>query len=155
MQRYGRHALWPSQAATISGGLLDRGHPALAIKMPTSAGKTALIELLVADTLDSSPGTVVAVLAPTKALVSQLSSPVHVAAPRASVACFATGRRLSVNERRDPAGPGRTASPIRLRRQRREGIGNDLVVGSFDGPQIDQGGAVPGSGEHRPRTGSA
>lgn len=68
-----RQALWPSQAAAVAGGLLDRGHPSLAIKMPTSAGKTALIELLVADTLDLDGDPVVAVLAPTKALVSQLT----------------------------------------------------------------------------------
>lgn len=73
-QRIGHHALWPSQATALGAGLLDRGHPSLAIKMPTSAGKTALMELLVADALDTSEHAVVAVLAPTKALVSQLSS---------------------------------------------------------------------------------
>ena len=36
MQRFGRRAFWPSQAAAIAGGLLDRNHPSLAIKMPTS-----------------------------------------------------------------------------------------------------------------------
>jgi superfamily II DNA/RNA helicase len=81
MQQVGRYTLWPSQAAAISGGLLDRAHPALAIRMPTSAGKTALIELLIADQLDSSPDTVIAVLAPTKALVSQLSSDLRQALP--------------------------------------------------------------------------
>lgn len=81
MQRFGRYALWPSQAAAINGGLLDRAHPALAIKMPTSAGKTALIELLVADALDGGPDTAIAVLAPTRALVSQLSSDLRRALP--------------------------------------------------------------------------
>ncbi|MGH2392344.1 MAG: DEAD/DEAH box helicase, partial [Candidatus Limnocylindria bacterium] len=81
MQRIGHHALWPSQAAAISSGLLDRSHPSLAIKMPTSAGKTTLIELVVADALDSSPGNVVAVLAPTRALVSQLSFALRRALP--------------------------------------------------------------------------
>ena len=44
-QRLGRRALWPSQAQAVAGGLLDRGHPSLAIKLPTSGGKTLLIEL--------------------------------------------------------------------------------------------------------------
>lgn len=73
MQRFGKQALWPSQAAAVSGGLLDRQQPSLAVQMPTSAGKTLLIELLVADTLDADAGVSVAVLAPTKALVAQLT----------------------------------------------------------------------------------
>ena len=81
MERFGRHALWPSQAAAVGGGLLDRGHPSLAIRMPTSAGKTALIELLVADTLDLAGDPVVAVLAPTKALVAQLTGDLRGALP--------------------------------------------------------------------------
>lgn len=75
--RVGIHALWPSQAQAVHAGLLDQGHPSLVIKMPTSAGKTALIELLVADTLDSYDPAVIAVLAPTKALVNQLTRDVR------------------------------------------------------------------------------
>lgn len=71
-QRFGRHALWPSQAAAVRGGLLDRAQRSLAIKMPTSAGKTALMQLAIADALDSAQDVVVAVLAPTRALVGQL-----------------------------------------------------------------------------------
>jgi hypothetical protein len=78
-RRIGHQALWPSQATAIGAGLLDRAQPSLAIKMPTSAGKTALMELLVADALDTTPLAVVAVLAPTKALVSQLSSDLRTA----------------------------------------------------------------------------
>lgn len=81
MERVGRHALWPSQAAALAGGLLDRGHPSLAVRMPTSAGKTALIELLVGDTLDQADEPVVAVLAPTKALVAQLTRDLRRALP--------------------------------------------------------------------------
>jgi superfamily II DNA/RNA helicase len=72
MRRFGRHAFWPSQAAAVRGGLLDPGQRSLAIKMPTSAGKTILVQLVAADTLDRHPDGVVAVLAPTRALVSQL-----------------------------------------------------------------------------------
>ena len=83
LQRIGRYALWPSQAQAVRGGLLDPRLPSLAIRMPTSAGKTTLIELLVAQALDNSKQPVVAVLAPTKALVSQLTSDLRQALPDA------------------------------------------------------------------------
>lgn len=72
MRQFGRHALWPSQADAVRGGLLDPAQRSLAIKMPTSAGKTTLMQLVAADTIDRYPDGVVAVLAPTRALVSQL-----------------------------------------------------------------------------------
>lgn len=72
MRRIGRHAFWPSQADAVRGGLLDPAQRSLAIKMPTSAGKTILMELVAADTIDRHPDGVVAVLAPTRALVGQL-----------------------------------------------------------------------------------
>ncbi|MFE5337474.1 DEAD/DEAH box helicase [Isoptericola sp. NPDC056573] len=72
LRQYGKHALWPSQAAAIQGGLLDRGQGSVVIKMPTSAGKTTLMDLVVADELDKSEGTLVAVVGPTRALVGQL-----------------------------------------------------------------------------------
>lgn len=72
MRQYGKHALWPSQAAAVQGGLLDRGQGSVVIKMPTSAGKTTLMDLVVADELDRSPGALVAVVGPTRALVGQL-----------------------------------------------------------------------------------
>lgn len=72
MRQFGRHAFWPSQADAIRGGLLDPAQRSLAIKMPTSAGKTTLMQLVAADTIDRNPDGVVAVLAPTRALVSQL-----------------------------------------------------------------------------------
>jgi hypothetical protein len=74
LSRVGIQALWPSQAKAVGSGLLDRARPCLALKMPTSAGKTLLIELLVAETLDTEPDAVVAILAPSRALVSQLSN---------------------------------------------------------------------------------
>lgn len=82
MLGFGKRAFWPSQAAAIEGGLLDRDHPSMAIKMPTSAGKTMLIELVIADALDSESDSVAIVLAPTKALVRQLSSDLRKALPR-------------------------------------------------------------------------
>ncbi|MFC4369255.1 DEAD/DEAH box helicase [Citricoccus nitrophenolicus] len=72
MRRIGRHAFWPSQADAVRGGLLDPAQRSLAIKMPTSAGKTTLMELVAADTIDRHPDGVVAVVAPTRALVGQL-----------------------------------------------------------------------------------
>jgi hypothetical protein len=81
LQRIGRYALWPSQAQAVRGGLLDPGLQSLAIRMPTSAGKTTLIELLVAQALDNSDQPVVAVLAPTKALVTQLTGDLRRALP--------------------------------------------------------------------------
>jgi replicative superfamily II helicase len=53
----------------------------MAIKMPTSAGKTTLIELVSADSLDVDGESVAVVLAPTKALVRQLSSDLPKALP--------------------------------------------------------------------------
>ena len=81
MMRFGKQAFWPSQSAAIQGGLLDRGHPSMAIKMPTSAGKTTLIELVCADALDADIEGVAVVLGPTKALVRQLSSDLRKALP--------------------------------------------------------------------------
>lgn len=72
MRQIGRHALWPSQADAVRGGLLDPAQRSIAIKMPTSAGKTTLMELVTADTIDRHPDGVIAVLAPTRALVGQL-----------------------------------------------------------------------------------
>lgn len=72
MRQLGRHAFWPSQADAVRGGLLDPAQRSLAVKMPTSAGKTTLMQLVAADAIDRHPDGVVAVVAPTRALVSQL-----------------------------------------------------------------------------------
>ncbi len=72
MRQFGRHAFWPSQAEAVRGGLLDPAQRSLAIKMPTSAGKTTLMQLVAAHSIDMNPDGVVAVLAPTRALVNQL-----------------------------------------------------------------------------------
>ena len=69
----GRRALWPSQTKAVQAGLFDAHEKGLAIKMPTSAGKTLLIQLAVAHALDLDASGVAAVIAPTRALVRQLT----------------------------------------------------------------------------------
>jgi hypothetical protein len=81
MMRFGKQAFWPSRSAAIQGGLLGRGHPSMAIKMLTSAGKTTLVELVCADAVDADVEGVAVVLGPTKALVRQLSSDLRKALP--------------------------------------------------------------------------
>ena len=102
-QRLGRRALWPSQARAVTGGLLDRGHPSLAIKMPTSAGKTLLIELAVADALDADTAAVAAVVAPTRALVGQLAASLRHVLPAAQVRSSHGGLDFDTE---DLSGPG-------------------------------------------------
>lgn len=102
-QRLGRRALWPSQAQAVAGGLLDRGHPSLAIKMPTSAGKTLLIELAVADALDADTSAVAAVVAPTRALVGQLAASLRHVLPAAQVRSSHGGLDFDTE---DLSGPG-------------------------------------------------
>ena len=102
-QRLGRRALWPSQAQAVAGGLLDRGHPSLAIKMPTSAGKSLLIELAVADALDADTSAVAAVVAPTRALVGQLAASLRHVLPAAQVRSSHGGLDFDTE---DLSGPG-------------------------------------------------
>jgi superfamily II DNA/RNA helicase len=107
-QGLGRMALWPSQAQAVAGGLLDRGHPSLAIKMPTSAGKTLLIELAVADALDEHVFAVAAVVAPTRALVGQLAASLRQALPAAQVRSSHGGLDFDTE---DLSGPGILENP--------------------------------------------
>jgi hypothetical protein len=107
-QRIGRRALWPSQAQAVTGGLLDRGHPSLAIKMPTSAGKTVLIELAVADALDADTSAVAAVVAPTRALVGQLAASLRRALSAAKVRSSHGGLDFDTE---DLSGPGILEDP--------------------------------------------
>lgn len=103
LERLERRALWPSQAQAIAGGLLDRNHPSLVIKMPTSAGKTLLIELAVADSLDADASAVAAVVAPTRALVRQLAASLRHALPAAQVRSSHGGLDFDTE---DLSGPG-------------------------------------------------
>jgi superfamily II DNA/RNA helicase len=102
-QRLGRRALWPSQAQAVAGGLLDRSHPSLAIKMPTSGGKTLLIEMAVADALDADTSAVAAVVAPTRALVAQLAASLRRVLPVAKVRSSHGGLDFDTE---DLSGPG-------------------------------------------------
>jgi superfamily II DNA/RNA helicase len=102
-ERLERRALWPSQAQAIAAGLLDRSHPSLVIKMPTSAGKTLLIELAVADTLDTDTSAVAAVVAPTRALVRQLAASLRRALPAVQVRSSHGGLDFDTE---DLSGPG-------------------------------------------------
>ncbi|HET7690749.1 MAG TPA: DEAD/DEAH box helicase [Nocardioidaceae bacterium] len=93
-----RQAFWPSQARAIEAGLLDRSRPSLVVKMPTSAGKTKLIELLAADTLDADEDASVIVLAPTNALVGQLTRSLRGGLPSVSVRSSHGGFDLDIDD---------------------------------------------------------
>jgi superfamily II DNA/RNA helicase len=66
-----QRAMWPGQAKVLDAGLLDVGRAGFAVEMPTSAGKTALMMMTIAATLDASEDSLVVVLSPTRALVGQ------------------------------------------------------------------------------------
>ena len=61
--------LWPSQRAAVEGGLLDDDQ-SLAVRMPTSAGKTRVAELAIVHTLATQPGAKCVFIAPYRALAS-------------------------------------------------------------------------------------
>ena len=63
--------LWPSQRAALSMGLLSSAE-SLAIRMPTSAGKTRVAELAMARTLVDAPGAKCLYIAPFRALVTEV-----------------------------------------------------------------------------------
>jgi len=65
----------PQRAAIQEGGLLDAAHRAVVVEMPTSGGKTLLAEFRILQALNQfqDRGGWVAYIAPTKALVSQLT----------------------------------------------------------------------------------
>lgn len=74
LERRNVRAFWPGQAKAISSGLLETHERVLACKLPTSAGKTTLIELVCARTLDLAEDALVVVLCPSRALVDQHAS---------------------------------------------------------------------------------
>lgn len=63
--------LWPSQRAALTGGLLDPAKRAIVAEMPTSSGKTLIAEFSIVQALALNPGSTVAYLVPTRALVNQ------------------------------------------------------------------------------------
>jgi hypothetical protein len=65
--------LWWSQREALSQSLLDPFKTAISVQMPTSAGKTLLAEFSIVQTMALNPGSVVAYLVPTRALVNQMT----------------------------------------------------------------------------------
>jgi helicase len=65
--------LWPSQRAALGGSLLDPAKRAIVVQMPTSAGKTLIAEFAAVQALALNPGSRVAYVVPTRALVNQIT----------------------------------------------------------------------------------
>lgn len=65
--------LFPSQRDALKKGILESGKT-FSLQMPTSAGKTAICELIIFDEIKRNPGTKVLFLAPFRALASELKT---------------------------------------------------------------------------------
>ena len=65
--------LWPSQTKALDNGLLS-DQAGKIIKMPTSAGKTRIAEMVLVHTLIEQPGAKCIYIAPYRALVSEIES---------------------------------------------------------------------------------
>lgn len=65
--------LWYAQRAALQQSLLDLTRSAVVVSMPTSAGKTLLAELAIAQAHADDPEATIVYLAPTRALVTQAS----------------------------------------------------------------------------------
>ncbi|MFE2012438.1 DEAD/DEAH box helicase [Streptomyces sp. NPDC059491] len=65
--------LWWSQREALSQSLLDPFKTAISVQMPTSAGKTLLAEFSIVQTMALNPGSVIAYVVPTRALVNQMT----------------------------------------------------------------------------------
>lgn len=65
--------LWYSQRQALTHSLLDPVKAAISVEMPTSAGKTLLAELSIVQTLALNPGSTIAYVVPTRALVNQIT----------------------------------------------------------------------------------
>jgi len=63
--------LWPSQRSAVEGGLLDAAG-SLALRMPTSAGKTRVAELAIVNALVTQPGSKCVFIAPYRALANEV-----------------------------------------------------------------------------------
>lgn len=66
--------LWPSQVAAIAAGLLRPGAGSLVLRMPTSAGKTRIAEMVLVHSLSSTPGSKCIFVAPFRALASEIEA---------------------------------------------------------------------------------
>jgi replicative superfamily II helicase len=65
--------LWPSQQQALRQNVLTTYHRAILVEMPTSAGKTLLAKFSIVQTKALNPNGVVMYLAPTRALVNQVT----------------------------------------------------------------------------------
>ncbi|GGV29939.1 hypothetical protein GCM10010182_61220 [Actinomadura cremea] len=65
--------LWWGQREALAQNLLDPFKVAIGVQMPTSAGKTLLAEFSIIQTLALNPGSMVAYIVPTRALVNQVT----------------------------------------------------------------------------------
>jgi hypothetical protein len=65
--------LWWGQRQALGSNLLDPFKVAIGVQMPTSAGKTLLAEFTIVQALALNPGSTVAYIVPTRALVSQIT----------------------------------------------------------------------------------
>jgi hypothetical protein len=65
--------LWPSQRSALRSSLLDPAKRALVVQMPTSSGKTLIAEFAIVQALALNPGSKVAYVVPTRALVNQIA----------------------------------------------------------------------------------
>ena len=66
--------LWESQITALRAGLLSDSNRGLAIRMPTSAGKTRIAELAILDTLSRVPKTQAVYIAPFNALADEVET---------------------------------------------------------------------------------
>ena len=66
--------LWESQIRALRAGLLSDSNKGLAVRMPTSAGKTRIAELAVLDTLTRNPKLQAVYVAPFNALADEVES---------------------------------------------------------------------------------
>jgi replicative superfamily II helicase len=74
VEEKGMFDLLPSQQEALQKGLLDFQKTTVVVQMPTSAGKTILAELRMLQTLAFNPDAKIIYIAPTKALVNQITN---------------------------------------------------------------------------------
>lgn len=65
--------LYPQKDAILNQGLLDPAHSAIVVNLPTSSGKTLVAEFKILQSLNQFDDAWVAYVAPTKALVNQIT----------------------------------------------------------------------------------
>jgi replicative superfamily II helicase len=65
--------LWPSQQKALRDSVLSSYHKAVLVEMPTSAGKTLLAKFAIVQAKALNPQAIVVYLAPTRALVNQIT----------------------------------------------------------------------------------